>query len=62
MPADIIKSNLNLTGGLNYTHIPGEINYVADYSNNDLVPSAGIVISSNVSKNLDFSLVIHRQL
>ena len=55
IPTDFIKSNLNLTGGLNYTHTPGLINGVADFSN-DLVPSAGIVISSNVSQNLDFSL------
>jgi len=55
LPFDIIKSNLNLTGGLNYTHTPGEINYTPDYSNN-LVPTAGVVISSNVSKNLDFTL------
>lgn len=53
--ADFIKSNLNLTGGLNYTHTPGLVNNVADYSN-DLVPSAGIVVSSNVSQNLDFTL------
>ncbi len=55
IPADFIKSNLNLTGGLNYTHTPGLIDSVADYSN-DLVPSAGIVISSNISQNLDFTL------
>ena len=55
IPFDIIKSNLNLTGGLNYTHTPGEVNYAADYSN-DWVPSAGVVVSSNVSQNLDFTL------
>jgi len=55
LPFDIIKSNLNLTGGLNYTHTPGEINNVADFSNN-LVPTGGIVISSNVSQYLDFTL------
>ena len=33
----------------------GEINNVLDYSN-DAVPSAGMVISSNVSQNLDFTL------
>ncbi len=54
LPFDIIKSNLNLTGGLNYTHTPGEVNYVPDFSNN-WVPSAGVVISSNVSQNLDFT-------
>jgi hypothetical protein len=55
VPFDILKSNLNLTGGLNYTHTPGLINNVADYSNN-LVPTAGIVISSNISPKLDFTL------
>ena len=55
IPVDFIKSNLNLTGGLNYTHTPGLINNVADFSNNT-IPTAGIVISSNVSKELDFTL------
>ena len=55
VPFEIIKSNLNFTWGLNYTHTPGEVNYVEDHSN-DWVPSAGIVISSNVSANLDFTL------
>ena len=55
IPTDFVKSNLNLTGGLNYTHTPGLINNVAEYSN-DLVPSAGIVISSNISQNIDFTL------
>jgi len=55
LPFDIIKSNLNLTAGLNYTHTPGQVNYVEDFSN-DVVPTAGVVISSNVSANLDFTL------
>ena len=55
IPLDIIKSNLNFTGGVNYVHTPGAINNVADYSN-DLVPTGGIVVSSNVSANLDFTL------
>ena len=55
LPFDLLKSNLNLTGGLNYTHTPGEINNVLDFSNN-LVPTAGVVISSNISANLDFTL------
>jgi hypothetical protein len=55
IPFDIIKSNLNLTCGLNYTHTPGEVNNVIDFSN-DFIPSAGVVISSNVSQNLDFTL------
>ena len=55
LPLDIVKSNLNLTGGLNYTHTPGEVNYIEDHSN-DWVPTAGITISSNVSQYLDFTL------
>jgi len=55
VPLEIIKSNLNFTGGFNYTHTPGEVNYVKDYSN-DWVPTGGVVISSNVSANLDFTL------
>ncbi len=55
MPADFIKSNVNVNGGINYTHTPGLINTVSGYSNN-YAPSAGIVISSNVSEKLDFTL------
>ncbi len=55
LPVDFIKSNLNLTGGINYTHTPGLINRSEEYSNN-LVPSAGIVISSNISQKLDFTI------
>ncbi len=55
LPFSKIKSNLNLSGGVNYTHTPGIINNVSEYSNN-WVPTAGVVISSNVSQNLDFTL------
>lgn len=55
LPLDVVKSNLNLTGGFNYTHTPGRVNQVTDYSNN-YVPTAGIVVSSNVSEKLDFTL------
>jgi uncharacterized membrane protein YgcG len=50
-----VKSNLNLSGGFNYTRTPGLVNAVTNYANN-YIPSAGIVISSNVSEKLDFTL------
>lgn len=55
IPFDVIKSNLNLSGGMNYTHTPGIVNSINEYSNN-WVPTGGIVISSNVSQYLDFTL------
>ncbi len=55
IPAGFIKSNFNVNGGVNYTHTPGLIDNVSEYSNN-LIPSLGLVLSSNVSENLDFTL------
>lgn len=55
LPAQFIKCNLNLTGGFNYMRVPGRVNTVMNYSDN-YVPSAGVVLSSNVSENLDFTL------
>ncbi len=55
IPFDVIKSNLNLNGGINYTRSPGMLNDVINYSDN-YAPTAGIVISSNVSEKLDFTL------
>ncbi len=55
LPAQFIKCNLNLSGGFNYSRIPGRVNGLSNYSNN-YVPSAGIVLSSNVSEKIDFTL------
>ncbi len=62
MPVDLIKCNLNLSGGFNFTRTPGQINTttviansVANFSNN-YIPSFGIVLSSNISQALDFTL------
>jgi hypothetical protein len=54
IPADFIKSNINLNGGASYTRNPGLINGQESFSNN-YAPTAGVVISSNVSENLDFT-------
>src|SRR5208283_4824738 len=50
-----LKSNLNLTSGLTFARTPGlinqDLNIVETYG-----PSAGAVLSSNVSPNVDFTL------
>lgn len=51
----IIKSNLNLYAGLSFGRIPGLINETLNYQQNTS-PNLGISITSNVSKNLDFSI------
>ena len=55
LPFDVIKSNLNLNGGFNYTRTPGQVNSVSNFSNN-YTPTIGVVVSSNVSEKLDFTL------
>lgn len=55
LPFGIIKSNINFIGGLNYVRTPGVINKLVNYSDN-YIPSLGMVLSSNVSENLDFTL------
>jgi hypothetical protein len=54
-PLGVLKSNFNVNGGLNFTRAPGLINNNLNYSNN-YIPAAGIVLSSNISENLDFTL------
>lgn len=54
-PLKAIKSNLNVNGGLNYSHTPSIINSILNYANS-YASNAGIYLGSNVSENLDFSL------
>jgi hypothetical protein len=54
-PIVAIKSNINFNGGLGYVRTPGMINDVVNYSGN-LVPSFGLVLSSNISEQIDFAL------
>lgn len=53
-PVSKIKLNVNLTSGFNYVRSPGMINNIANYSNT-YAYSQGLVLSSNVSENLDFT-------
>ncbi len=55
-PLHFIKSNLNFNAGISYSKTPGEINNEINYSNT-LGISPGIVLSSNVSENLDFTVL-----
>jgi hypothetical protein len=55
LPLSFVKSNLNLNGGLSYTRTPGQVNNLTNYSNN-YAPTAGFVISSNISENIDFTV------
>lgn len=55
IPANFIKSNINLNGGFTITRSPGLINNALNYSN-DYAPSAGVVIGSNISEDIDFTL------
>jgi hypothetical protein len=55
MPLLFIKSNLNLNTGFNYNRTPAVINDAVNLSHNYNL-SQGIVISSNISKAIDFTL------
>lgn len=50
-----LKSNLNLSGGMTYSRIPGYINYVKNFSNSYSY-NAGITIASNISEYIDFNI------
>jgi hypothetical protein len=52
---DFIRSNLNLNLLVNFTRTPGIINEITNYSNS-FTYGLGVVWSSNVSENLDFTL------
>ena len=53
-PIAPIKLNVNLTSGFNYVRSPGMINNVSNFSNT-YAYSQGLVLSSNISENLDFT-------
>ncbi len=55
LPADFIKSNLNLNAGYTYSRTPGVIN---DERNESAVQNinGGVVLGSNISERVDFTL------
>ena len=54
-PIKGLKTNLNLNTGVNYSRLPGMINELLNVSTNYAL-SQGIVLSSNISTKLDFTL------
>lgn len=54
-PLKFIKSNLNMNGGISFSRQPGSINNAINVSKNTTY-SSGIVIASNVSQYVDFTL------
>lgn len=54
-PVKFLKSNLNINGGANYNNTPALINGKINYARTTS-PSMGLVLSSNVSENIDFTL------
>ena len=55
LPAEFMKSNINLNAGLTYNHTPAQINGDLNFSNNYAV-NGGVVIGSNISEKIDFTL------
>lgn len=55
MPASFLKSNINLMIGLTYNRTPSMLNYIQNFSNTYNF-SPGLVIGSNISENLDFTV------
>lgn len=55
MPLDLIRSNLNLNGGVSLRRTPSEIDGELNQTDN-IGLNAGITISSNISPNVDFRL------
>ena len=54
-PLSFIRSNMNVTAGLAYTRTPGLINNQKNIAH-AYSPNGGVVLSSNISPNLDFSV------
>ncbi len=55
MPVKKLKSNLNLNVGINYTSVPGLINYVKNFANTFNI-NGGFVLGSNINPQIDFTL------
>lgn len=52
---DPLKTNLNFNAGLTYSHTPSMINNLTNIANS-YNANAGIVLSSNISEKIDFTL------
>ncbi|MDO9511157.1 MAG: outer membrane beta-barrel protein [Bacteroidales bacterium] len=55
VPVKWIKSSININSGVNWSRSPGLVNMVTNYSNTTSL-TAGLVIASNISPKVDFTL------
>ncbi len=55
MPLKFIKSNLNLSSGVTYERLPGQVNNVNNFTNS-YAYNLGVNIGSNISEFIDFNL------
>ncbi|MDZ4757848.1 MAG: outer membrane beta-barrel protein [Bacteroidota bacterium] len=54
-PLKFIKSNINFNANISFSHTPGLLNNLINYANSPNY-GAGLVISSNISKDIDFTI------
>ncbi|PZX50994.1 outer membrane beta-barrel protein [Algoriphagus chordae] len=55
LPIDVIRSNVSLNGGVEFSHSPGMVNEVINFTNSTRF-RAGVSSSSNISDRLDFNI------
>lgn len=55
LPLGFIKCNFNVNAGITYGRTPGMVNGMINFSNS-LSPSIGVVLSSNISEKVDFTI------
>ena len=55
LPISSLKSNINVNANAGYVRTPGLINQQKNYANN-ISAGLGLVLSSNISENIDFTL------
>ncbi|MCB0562009.1 MAG: TonB-dependent receptor [Lewinellaceae bacterium] len=55
LPVPLLRSNLNINLSADYTRQPGQVNGELNYANNTTF-GAGLVLSSNISERVDFTL------
>lgn len=55
LPVSFLKSNVNISLGTNYKRTPGLVNKVNNTSNT-MTYTGGIVVASNISENIDYTL------
>ncbi|MBU6323971.1 MAG: outer membrane beta-barrel protein [Bacteroidetes bacterium] len=55
LPLKAIKSNFNANGGVSYSRVPGLVNNITNFANTWNL-NAGVVLSSNISEKIDFTL------